>query len=145
MNSVHKLHIFPVIALVFLTFGIMVLMWKRRFAAIRSGKIPAGFFKDFQQREPFLIPEEVQIASRNYANLFEVPVLFYAYILALVYCDKADNVSLFLSWLFVLSRYAHSYVHVTTNRLMHRARIFAVGSFIMILLWGRLFLQLFQS
>src|SRR3989344_2205294 len=131
MNPIHKLHLFPVIALVFLTFGIMVLMGRRRFAAIRSKKIPVGFFKDYQQREPFLIPEEVQLASRNYANLFEIPILFFALIPLLILSNKADNVTLLFSWLFVLSRYGHSFVHVTTNPIMLRFRLFGIGCFIL--------------
>jgi hypothetical protein len=145
MSSIHKLHLFPVIALVFLTLGILVLMGRRRFAAIRSGKIPVGFFKDYQQREPFLIPEKVQLATRNYVNLFELPILFYALIPLLILSDKADHVTLYFSWLFVLMRYIHSLVHVTTNKLKHRMRSFAIGGLILIVLWGRFFVQLLQS
>lgn len=142
MIPIHLHHIYPVIALVALTFGIMVLMGRRRFSAIRSGKIPPGYFKDYQQREPFLIPAEVQVASRNYVNLFEMPILFYALIPLIIVTDLADNVTLTFSWLFVISRYAHSILHVTTNKLMMRMRLWGIGCFILMLLWGRLLVQL---
>lgn len=142
MTPLHLHHIYPVIALVFLTFGIMVLMGKRRFKAIREGKIPPGFFKDYQQREPFLIPEDVQLATRHYANLFEQPLLFYTLIPLLLFTNTVDTVTLYFSWGYVIARYGHAFVHVTTNKLMLRMRLFAIASFILLLLWARFLWQL---
>jgi len=142
MLPIYKLHIYPVIALVFLTFGIMVLMVKRRFKAIRSGEIPPVYFKDYQQRESFLIPEKVQLATRHYGNLFELPVLFYALIPLLILTDKTDGLTLFFSWAFVISRYVHAIIHVTNNKLFWRMRAFVIGSFILLLLWARFTFQL---
>ena len=137
MTTLQLHHIYPVIALVFLTFGIMVLMGKRRFSAIRSGKIPPGYFKDYQQREPFLIPSDVQVATRHYNNLFEQPVLFYTLIPLLILTNVVDNVTLYFSWGYVIARYGHAIVHVTTNKLMLRMRMFAIASFILLLLGAK--------
>lgn len=145
MLPIYKAHVFPVIALALLTFGTMILMGRRRFAAIRAGKIPPGYFKDYQQREPFLIPSEVQVANRHYMNLFEMPVLFYALIPLLIITDKADNVSLYFAWAFVVARVAHAIVHMTSNKLMYRMRFFFIGSFILFLLWVRFGIQLIND
>ncbi len=142
MSTLQLHHIYPVIALVFLTFGIMVLMGKRRFAAIRNGSIPPGYFKDYQQKEPFLIPTDVQVATRHYNNLFEQPVLFYTLIPLLLLTNEADNVTLYFSWGYVAARYGHAIIHVTTNKLMLRMRLFAIGSFILLLLWSKFLWQL---
>lgn len=142
MLEIHKSHIYPVIVLVLLTYGIAFLLAKRRFQAIKKGLIPPGFFKDFQQRESFLIPTDVQLATRNFINLFEVPVLFYALIPLLILTNTADNISLFFSWAFVATRVLHSIIHVTTNKLFLRMRIYGIGSFILLLLWLRLAYQL---
>ena len=145
MSEIHKLHIYPVIALVLLVYGIATVLARRRFAAIKKGLIPPGYYKDFQQREQFLLPTDVQLATRNFINLFEIPVLFYAIIPLLIITNTADNVSLVFSWAFVATRILHSIVHVTTNKLFVRMRLYAVGSFIILLLWLRLAYQLIQN
>ncbi len=142
ISQIQIQHILPVFALVLLTFGLAPVMLYRRIKAVKAGKIPVGYFKDYQQHEPFLMPTDVQIAARNYVNLFEVPVLFYALIPLLILTNTADNVSLYFSWAFVASRYIHTYVHVSSNKLMLRMRIFIIGFFILFLLWARLGYQL---
>lgn len=142
MLPIYQDHIFPVFALVMLTFGIMILMGKRRFKAIRNGKIPIAFFKDYQKREAFLIPEEVQLANRHYENLFEMPILFYALIPLLIITDRTDNITLFFSWAFVVARYVHAIIHLTNNKLFWRMRAFTISSFILFLLWVRFVFQL---
>ena len=53
-----------------------------------------------------------------------------------LYLTTADNVvTAFLAWAFVLSRYVHSYVHITSNRLRHRRPIWITGFFLLIALW----------
>jgi hypothetical protein len=42
---------------------------------------------------------------------------------------------LILSWLFVLSRIIHAYIHVTSNRLDRRTGVFAVGVTALLLMW----------
>jgi hypothetical protein len=62
-------------------------------------------------------------------------VLFYAVSLAL-YVSTADNpASVALQWIFVASRYAHAYVHITSNRLSQRRPVFLVGFFSLVALW----------
>ncbi|WP_421405180.1 MAPEG family protein [Agrobacterium fabrum] len=76
------------------------------------------------------------LVNRNIANQFELPVLFHA-ICLLLYITDADNVvTVVLAWLFVISRYAHSYVHVTSNRLRYRAPLFGIGFALLVCLWG---------
>ncbi|HTO31531.1 MAG TPA: MAPEG family protein [Pararhizobium sp.] len=40
-----------------------------------------------------------------------------------------------VAWLFVLSRLVHAYVHVTSNRLMVRQRLFIIGFVLNFVLW----------
>lgn len=79
---------------------------------------------------------ESYLVNRNIANQFELPVLFHPVCL-LLYITDADNiVTVVLAWLFVISRYAHSFVHVTSNRLRYRAPLFAIGFALLVCLWG---------
>jgi hypothetical protein len=44
-------------------------------------------------------------------------------------------VTVVLAWLFVLSRYLHAAIHVTTNHMRYRPMAFLVGYIVLGLLW----------
>ncbi|MCQ1854680.1 MAPEG family protein [Neorhizobium galegae] len=123
--------LWPMIAHAALVFFLYWLLSKKRFEAVRAGSIKAGEFRDNLQ-EP---PESLSVYN-NLRNQFELPVLFYAVSLVL-YVSTADNWgTVALAWIFVLSRYAHSYVHLTSNRLRYRRPIFMVGFFAVMAMWA---------
>jgi hypothetical protein len=62
-------------------------------------------------------------------------VLFYVVVLLALITQTLDSVLLILSWLFVLSRIIHAYIHVTSNRLDRRTGVFAVGVTALLLMW----------
>jgi len=77
-------------------------------------------------------------AADNYSNLFESPVLFYTAILLTLMLMVQDSILVSLAWIYVASRYAHSFIHVTYNRVMHRLTVFIFSSFILLAFWVRL-------
>ena len=81
-------------------------------------------------------PEDAAKRAANYSNQFELPVLFYAVVAFALIAKGADLLMIVLAWLFVISRYAHSFVHVTSNRLRYRAPLFAIGFALLVCLWG---------
>jgi hypothetical protein len=70
-----------------------------------------------------------------YHNQLELPVLFYVVLLLAFQTQTLDVVLLVLSWMFVLSRLVHAYVHVTSNRLDRRTGVFGVGAIALLLMW----------
>ncbi|MCF3642512.1 MAPEG family protein [Rhizobium sp. TRM95111] len=122
--------LWPLIAHVLLVFMLYALLSRRRFAAVRAGRAKASAFRE-NRSEP-----DGSLTARNcLANQFELPVLFYA-VSILLYLVDADNlVTVALGWFFVVSRYAHAYVHVTTNRLRYRRPAFVAGFAALGLLW----------
>ncbi|GAC21402.1 hypothetical protein GARC_4460 [Paraglaciecola arctica BSs20135] len=70
--------------------------------------------------------------SNNIANQFEAPVLFYVLCLVLYSINAADMVAIGLAWLFALSRFAHAYVHIGSNYVPMRLRLFLLGCFVLI-------------
>ncbi len=122
--------IWPMIAHAFLVFGLYFLLSNRRVRAVRAGTAKVDQFKE-NREEPF----ESLLIHNNLKNQFELPLLFHVVCL-LLYLTTADNVvTALLAWGFVLSRYVHSYVHITSNRLRHRRPIWITGFFILIALW----------
>ena len=77
-------------------------------------------------------PEDVVKVSNNIANQFEAPVLFYVLCLVIYSIDAAGTAAVVLAWLFALSRYAHAYVHVGSNYVPMRLRLFLVGCLVLL-------------
>jgi hypothetical protein len=63
----------------------------------------------------------------NYNHLFEVPVVFYALVLAIVFSGRADEVHMYCAWGFVISRVIHSLWQWTSNAVAIRFPLFALG------------------
>ena len=71
--------VYPMMALVLLTFGVAVVLFRARLRAVREGHTPVAYFRVFHGSAE---PEFLAKPTRHYANLFEVPTLFYAACLA---------------------------------------------------------------
>jgi hypothetical protein len=76
-------------------------------------------------------PDTVHQVNNNLRNQFELPVLFYVVCVILWQLDAVGVVALVTAWLFVLSRLAHAWIHLTTNRMRHRARAFQAGWYLL--------------
>lgn len=121
----------PMLAQMALTFAIYSVMSMRRMDSIRDGKAKAADF-----RIPTVEPEASATVARNLINQFELPVLFYMACMMLFVLGAAGSFTVLVAWLFALSRMAHAYVHVTTNRLRLRRPLFMAGFVFTFVLWA---------
>ncbi len=103
---------------------VLALVPLRRIAATLGGRTQV---KDYRYGESANVPGGVSLPNRNYMNLFEQPVLFYAVCLALLATGRTDPVYVWLGWAFVAARVLHSLVHIGYNGVMHRLYIFMAG------------------
>ncbi|TIS54582.1 MAPEG family protein [Mesorhizobium sp.] len=129
----------PMLAQVLLVYIVYVVMGRRRFAAVKSGEAKVGQFKT-RSTEP---ASSVTVAN-NLSNQFELPVLFYALCLALHAASSVNYLTLALMWIFVVSRYVHAWIHLTSNRLLLRNRSFVLGLVVLGLGWIWLALHLLE-
>ena len=90
-------------------------------------------------------PDHVIQINHAIRNQFELPVLFYAACLSLFVTGGVSAVTVALAWLFALSRIAHTYVHVTSNRIRYRRPIFTLGYFLLAGMWIALVVVLIRS
>jgi hypothetical protein len=120
----------PVIAHVLLVFIVYGLLSLRRTAAIKAGNVKLSDFRANRHE-----PRESVFVNNNLLNQFQLPVLFYIVCVCLYVTAGNSMVTLLLAWLFVISRYVHAAVHVTTNRMPYRQSAFAVGYVVLGLLW----------
>lgn len=115
-----------------LTFTVMVIMGRRRFAAARKKQIQMAQFNAMQLDDA---PEPVILASRNFINQFEIPVLFFVVSLAAFTLNQVSLAFSIIALLFVLSRIAHTIVHIGNNHLRTRFRLYLVGCGLVMLQW----------
>lgn len=127
----------PMIAQVTLVYAVYLLIGMRRKKAVESGSATVSQFRENRDE-----PAESLYVRNNLANQFELPVLFYAVCLALFVTGGAGVAAVSLAWVFVLSRFGHAYVHVTSNRIRHRQPLFVLGFFALGAMWLLLALRL---
>lgn len=120
----------PLIVQTALIYAIYVVASGRRKSAVLSGKARASQF-----RIPTDEPEASATAIRNLINQFELPFLFYVVCVILYMVNGVNYPVLVLAWVFVGSRIAHSWVHITTNALRKRRPLFIVGFGVNAILW----------
>lgn len=126
----------PLLLHVALAFIIMVIMYRKRVTEMKSKRIHPQRIKTRSGTHGVLTDSES--AANNYANLFEAPVLFYLAIVVTLILMVQDSIIVALAWVYVASRYVHSFIHVTYNRVMHRFRVFIFSSFVLLAIWVRL-------
>lgn len=85
--------------------------------------------------------ENVQAAD-NFRNLFEVPVMFYALVAVALATRHAPSWLVAGAWAFVALRVAHSVIHCTYNKVMHRLAVFLVSFALLVALWIGFFVTL---
>jgi hypothetical protein len=134
-----SLILFPMLALMGWTFGVLLLMGRRRIAAVQGGRVHP---REFALGESAAVPQDCAIVNRHYMNLLEIPLLFYAVSLTYYVTQQADTAALVLAWAYVALRLAHSAVHLGSNRLYHRLLTFAASNFTLMGLWGWLLVRL---
>lgn len=124
--------IYPMFALIILTCVVAGYLLNMRIAAVKAGEMSLGSFRLNNNPDT---PTKMLQASRNYSNLFEVPILFYtagAISIALNINSPTINI---LSWVFFISRCVHSWIHVTNNNVIHRLQAFLAGNICVLLIW----------
>jgi hypothetical protein len=135
MNQVAILY--PVFVQVLLTLAVGGAMAVARIRAIAA----------FQQENPgaslrqLTWPDDAAKCAANYANLFELPVLFYAVVAFALITGGADLLMIVLAWLFVIARIVHSAIHIGPNKIRWRSPVFGLGFLIIGLMWLKLFLH----
>jgi len=129
----HQL-VYPLFAMFLLTFAVGVHMFLVRVRAVKSGAIKTSYFHLYDQNGG---PEKMIQASRHFSNLFETPVLFYT-VCILGILSTQGFLFVVLAWMYVAARAVHALIHLGSNRLKSRMRIYGVSWLILLALWGLL-------
>lgn len=133
MNSTARSAIFwPVVAQVALTAAVWVRMYFERMSEMRRRGIHPQ--RVATSRSAVEALQDVAAAD-NFRNLFEIPVLFYTVCCALAITAAVTPAQLGLAWTFVVLRAAHSAIHLTYNRVVHRFVVYVAGALCVFAMW----------
>jgi hypothetical protein len=107
----------PVFVLVGLTFALLLGMTATRTRAKKGGEAGNDQFGDC------------------FSNQFELPSLFYILIALALPLRHADLVIVLLSWVFVITRFAHAGIFVTSNNKSQRGMAWFAGVLVLFAMW----------
>mgnify|MGYP003444576470 FL=1 len=118
----------PVLVQILLILLMYMLLGYRKAKAVKTGNVNLKATALDNKAWP---PEVVKV-SNNIDNQFEIPMVFFVLCLLFFGIGQVDFLVLSLAWAFVISRYAHAYVHIGSNYVPLRMRIFAFGCLVLL-------------
>jgi hypothetical protein len=102
--------IYPMFAMVVLTFIVLITLFRNRVQYVRKGEISPFYYKTYQGE---VEPDKLLKLSQHVTNIFEASTLFYAACLAAMIISEQSMLFLYLAWAYVLLRAAHACIHVS--------------------------------
>jgi hypothetical protein len=130
--------LYPLTGMVLLTFVVLLVMALTRQLALRRGELRLSYFKLAQVSGAETVPDAVIKTTRHFANLFEMPVLFYAGGAVAIALGLRDWVLTDMAWGYLGFRALHSVIHLTTNNVMQRFGAFAASCALLLAFWLRM-------
>src|SRR5690242_8500948 len=121
----------PVFVQIGLTFALLLWMADARRRALVAGETK---MKDIALRQPNWPQRTTQIGN-CFANQFEIPLLFYVLIALALPLRHADLLIVLLSWVFVITRFAHAGIFVSSNDVRHRSLAWFAGVLVLLVMW----------
>lgn len=129
----NEIILLPAALMVLLT----MLAWFRlfivRIPAMKEANVDIKVVRSQKMKE--LLPENANIASEHFSNLFEVPVLFYCLSAFLYITHTVTPFYIIGCFSYVALRYLHSFIHLGYNDVMHRFSIYLLSCLILWFLW----------
>ena len=133
IDMIEMTHIlYPPILMMLLTLFLYGKNYLDNRKGVANKEIRFSHFKAYGEK----VPEYVDVSRQTLKNQFELPIFFYFLICLILIFDVLTITNLILAWLFVISRYIHCYIRLTSNYVPHRALAFQLGLLILILSWS---------
>jgi hypothetical protein len=137
--NVTKLLLLPLMLHVLLTLFVGMRSLQARIKVVRTGQTKLHEIAT----NSGAWPARIKKLGDNFDNQFQTPMLWFAVCGLIVALHFEDMVFVGLSWMFLLTRLAHSYVQTTHNDVPSRMRIFLFGFFTLIAMWAWFAVKLF--
>lgn len=129
----------PTVAMTAVIAVVWVMLYVNRIGEMKAKGIDTEDFKGPNNVKDSL--ENIN-ASDNFKNLFEMPVLFYVLCGFIAISGLTTPALVCMAWIYVALRAAHSLIHITYNRVMHRFLVYALSTILLFVMWGCFALRL---
>ena len=116
----------PMLAQIGWTFLLYAWLTVARQRAVRRGEVEYGSFARGEE------PHEVARITRNLANQFELPIIFYAVVVLLVATHSVTLTDVVAAWVFVAGRV----IHTLTDNVPLRGQVFLINFIAVVVLVG---------
>ena len=126
-----NLILYPAISMMILTFFLYTKNYLDNRKAKKADVIKFSYFKTYQGE----VPDYMVVSRQTLKNQFELPIFFYFLISVILAFDKVSQLDLILAWIFVVSRYLHCYIRLSSNKVLNRAKVFLLGMLVLIAWW----------
>jgi hypothetical protein len=113
--------LWPMLAHVGWVFLLYAWLTVARAQAVRRGEVEYGAFARGDE------PHEVARITRNLANQFELPVIFYAMAVLLAATKNVTPIDTIAAWVFVAGRVLHTLVQTLTDNVVLRGQVFLIN------------------
>jgi hypothetical protein len=121
------------------TFLLYVWLTIARVQAVRRGDAEYGAFARGEE------PHEMARITRNLANQFELPVIFYALVVLLTATGRVTAVDIIAAWVFVAGRVLHTLVQTLTDNVPLRGQVFLINFAGVVVLVGHVAMLAFEG
>ncbi len=125
----------PVLALISWTLIVWVWMYATRIPAMHQAKIDPQ--SAIHPGSLSSLPENARVIADNYNHLHEQPTIFYALAFYTHLVGAGDTVNIWLAWIYVAVRIAHSLAQIVVRKVMVRFLLFVLAAIVLIVLASR--------
>ena len=135
--------IWPTFALVALVFVVWTTLFVQRMRHLKATPPGSEDFATSDSARRYFMP--VEMPANNLANLFEMPVLYFALVPLLVITGHANGAQVVLAWLFVLLRAAHSFIHIGPKNVQARFVVYLLSTIVLAMMWVGYFIDMVSA
>src|SRR5262245_10371494 len=134
--------LYPAFAMFFLVAAVLTRMGWLRVNAVLGGDVSMRFYCTFDEGDE---PEALRVVTRNFINLFEMPVLFYVAVLMAYVTAQVSHWLVGLAWAYVALRVGHPSIQLSSNDVVLRLSAYAASGIVLLVLWGTLLAKLWNA
>ncbi len=125
--------VYPMFVMIVLTSVVGLMTAYVRIKSAYSGESDPRYFKLMSNE--YKVSDKAVKFGRNFNNLFEVPMLFYAACVSALALNIENQLLLILAWVFVVFRLVHTAIHLSYNHPFHRFFAFIASFFCALGMW----------
>ena len=129
----------PMLAQIGWTFLLYAWLTIARQRAVQRGEAEYARFAHGEE------PHDVARITRNLANQFELPVIFYPVVVLLVATKNVTTIDIIAAWVFVAGRVVHTLVQTLTDNVPLRGQVFLINFAAVIVLVGHVAVLAFEG